>query len=295
MKKHQVCLICSSDQLAPLPRYFEKHGLVHCKKCGFVFMDRIPTADELSVYYSNYSYGREAALSPLTIKSYSLLLDEFEKYRKNNRLLDVGCGRGWFLQEALKRGWKAYGTEYSSAAVDLCRNNGIEMKQGPLKASDFAGLEFDVITSFEVIEHINNPKEELSEMYQLLRKGGMFYCTTPNFNSLLRYYLKENYNIIEYPEHLCYYTGKTLNKVVNQAGFSSLKTLTTGISITRFQASQQDQTPSSENKVKNRESADEKLRRSIDSNPLLGMAKKIANSMLTATGTGLALKGYFTK
>lgn len=295
MQKHQSCLICYSEELAPIPRYYEKHGLIRCKNCGFVFMERIPTAEELTTYYSNYSYGREASLSPITIKSYAVLLDEFEKYRKHNRLLDVGCGRGWFLQEALKRGWEAYGTEYSSTAVEICRNNGIQMKQGQLKASDFAGLEFDVITSFEVLEHINNPGEELSEIYQLLRKQGLFYCTTPNFNSLLRYYLKENYNIIEYPEHLCYYTGKTLNKVVEQAGFKSIRTLTTGISITRFQASKQARDQPAETKVKVQESADEKLRRSIDSNPLLGMAKKIANSMLTATGTGLALKGYFTK
>ncbi|MCH8330091.1 MAG: hypothetical protein IH946_01715, partial [Bacteroidetes bacterium] len=74
--------------------------MIKCKDCGFVFMEKIPTLEELNAHYENYSYDSEGYLSPLTIKSYNLLLDEFEKYRKTNKLLDVGCGRGWFLQEA---------------------------------------------------------------------------------------------------------------------------------------------------------------------------------------------------
>ncbi len=120
-------------------------------------------------------------MSPLTIESYNVLLDEFEKYRKTNKILDVGCGRGFFLTQAKKRGWEVYGTEYSPKAVELCASNGIDMKTGKLSTDLFNIKDFDIITSFEVLEHINNPNEELKHINNLLRKGGLFYCTTPKF------------------------------------------------------------------------------------------------------------------
>jgi 2-polyprenyl-3-methyl-5-hydroxy-6-metoxy-1,4-benzoquinol methylase len=264
---------------------------VKCQDCGFVFNEKIPTLEELNAHYSQYAYASEGYLSPLTIKSYNLLLDEFEKYRKTGNILDVGCGRGWFLEQARKRGWNVYGTEYSEKAIEICEGKGISMKQGELDAAKFDGVEFDVVTSFEVIEHINNPNEDLSEIHQLLRKGGLFYLTTPNFNSVMRYYLKDQYNVIDYPEHLSYYTKKTLTKTVEKNGFKKVKFLTTGISMTRIKTSKN----KSSEKYVSETSADEKLRENIDSKWYLGVAKNVLNNAFTLTNTGMTLKGYFEK
>jgi 2-polyprenyl-3-methyl-5-hydroxy-6-metoxy-1,4-benzoquinol methylase len=254
-------------------------------------MEKIPSLEELSKHYSSYSYSSEGYLSPLTINSYNILLDEFEKYRKTNRLLDVGCGRGWFLEEARKRGWEVYGTEYSDVAVELCEKKGINMKKGQLNPDSFDLKEFDVITSFEVIEHINNPNEELNNIQTLLRKGGLFYCTTPNFNSLLRYYLKAEYNVIGYPEHLSYYTKRTLINAAKRHHLKKIKFLSTGISITRIKTSKKTSTE----KLISKESSDEKLRESINKKWYLGVAKNVINSALTLSKTGMSLKGYFVK
>lgn len=291
MKIHSNCLICNSKELKPLKGYYDKHSLVKCKKCSFVFIEKIPSLEELNKHYSSYSYSSEGYLSPLTINSYNTLLDEFEKYRKTNRLLDVGCGRGWFLEEARKRGWEVYGTEYSDVAVELCEKKGINMKKGQLNPDSFALKEFDVITSFEVIEHINNPNEELNNIQTLLRKGGLFYCTTPNFNSLLRYYLKAEYNVIGYPEHLSYYTKRTLINVAERHHLKKIKFLSTGISITRIKTSKKTSTE----KLISKESSDEKLRENINKKWYLGVAKNVINSALTLSKTGMSLKGYFVK
>ncbi len=289
--KHLTCLVCAGQRFQPLSGYYEPCGLVKCESCGFVFMEKIPTAEELGAHYSSYSYTGDAYLSPLTIKSYNALLDEFEKYRKTNKLLDIGCGRGWFLETARSRGWEVYGTEYSEAAVQLCQTHGIHMIQGQLNSATFANDEFDVITSFEVIEHINNPREEIAFIHKFLRKGGLFYCTTPNFNSALRYYLKSGYNIINYPEHLSYYTKSTLNKLLEQNGFKNIKFLSTGISLTRINLSKK----ISNEPVIASDNADEKLRKNIDSKWYLKIAKNLANSFLTTFNLGLTLKGYYRK
>jgi len=291
MTKHKHCLICSSDKIKKLQGYYNKHGLVKCKSCGLVFMENIPTIDELDKHYSKYSYSSDGYLSPLTIQSYNLLLDEFEPYRKTNKILDVGCGRGWFLQEAKKRGWNVYGTEYSEEAIKICKSNGLEMNVGKLESNTFSNEEFDIITSFEVIEHINNPLEETSYIFNFLRKGGLFYLTTPNFNCYLRFYLKEDYNIIGYPEHLTYYTKRTLKKLLSQQGFKAVKILTTGISITRLKTSKK----KNSEKLISKESSDEKLRQQIAGKWYLESIKIIANKLLTKFGIGLSLKGYFIK
>jgi 2-polyprenyl-3-methyl-5-hydroxy-6-metoxy-1,4-benzoquinol methylase len=286
---HQKCLICNSPELESLKGY-EKHQLYQCKQCGFVFMIRIPTDAELQAHYGMYAYGNEQYLSPVTIDSFNILLDEFEKYRKNNLLLDVGCGQGWFLETAKKRGWEVYGTEYSDQAVKICTNKGIIMKQGVLNPADFGNLRFDIVNSSEVLEHINNPLPELSNINSLLRSGGLLYLTTPNFNSYLRYKYKENYDIIEYPEHLSYYTPTTLHNVLVKTGFKKNKLLSTGISLTRAENSAgktSDKLPS--------DSKDEQLRQLMNKNAGMKYLKSFVNKILTITGKGLTLKAYYEK
>ncbi|MCB0790162.1 MAG: class I SAM-dependent methyltransferase [Flavobacteriales bacterium] len=289
--KHASCLICGSASIAGLLGYHGSKGLVRCRACGFVFMERIPTEQELNAYYSSYSYTTEGYLSPITVKRYQELLDEFEPYRKSGRLLDVGCGRGYFLIEARKRGWEVHGTEYSEAAIRLGERNGITMHAGKLGPDSFPEGVFDVVTSFEVMEHINNPLEDLAHIHRALRDGGLYYCTTPNFNSLLRYHLKDRYNIINYPEHLSYYTRSTLGRVLRTAGFRKRKVLTTGISLSRLKTSKGDKGEP----LIAADSSDERLRQRIDSRWHMEVAKNLVNRLLSITGLGMSLKGYFEK
>ncbi len=292
MNKHQSCILCGSTKLTPMTRYYTKHGLVKCNVCSFVFMERIPTIEQLKTHYGKYPYSFEGgSVSPLTIQSYESLLDEFEPYRKNNKLLDTGCGLGLFLIQAKKRGWEVYGTEYAEGTVAICESKGITMKTGKLDESTFGDTKFDVITSFEVIEHLNYPNSEMKAIHSLLRTGGLFYCTTPNFNSLNRLYLKENYDVIDYPEHLAYFTPKTLGMLAEKHDFKVKKIITSGVSVSRINSSQSDKINS---KVPQGLS-DEKLRENIASKWYLKVAKNWINAMLNITGTGMALKGYFVK
>lgn len=288
MAQHNHCLLCKSIKLKPLNGY-EKANLCKCESCNFIFSCKKPEVSELEKFYN--SYGTNNYLSPLTIKRYNQLLDQFEIYRKTNKILDVGCGIGYFLEEAKKRDWEVYGTELSKKSAEICSGKGIKIKEGILDSKNYEPGMFDIITSIEVIEHINNPLEELKNFNSILRKGGLVYVTTPNFNSLLRYRLKSAYNIITYPEHLCYYTPKTLNKLFKISGFKELKIETTGISLTRFRTS----TGISDQKIISAKSDDEKIRTKMDKKWYLNFAKKTINSLLTILGLGDSLKGWFIK
>lgn len=281
-------MVCEHKDLTALTGY-EKAFLVKCRNCGFVFSERIPTIEELDNHYKNY--GSNFYCSELTIKRYNEILDKMEPFRKTGRLLDIGCGIGFFLDEAKKRGWEVYGTEYSERLIGLLREKGITIHEGQLNSENYEEGFFDVVTSFEVIEHINNPISEINQIGKLIRKGGLVYITTPNFNSLLRRRLKIQYNVINYPEHLSYYTPRTLTKLFNSNGYKKLKVETTGISLTRLRTSQ----GTSAQKFVSAASDDEKLRQQMDEKWYLGLAKTLVNSVLTALGSGDSLKGWFIK
>jgi len=281
--EHESCLICGSKKLKPLPVYSATY-LVRCSNCKFVFSKRIPTEQELSENYAHYS--RSDYISELTIKRYNELLDRFEPFRKLNRILDVGSGVGHFLQTAKGRNWEVYGTEYTDVAIKKCEAKGIKMFKGPISDSPFENNFFDVITSFEVLEHINTPNPEIEKFKSLLRGGGIVYLTTPNFNSISRYLMKEKYNVIEYPEHLSYYTPKTIHNLFTRHGFSKESLQTTGFSVTRYKTS-----------MKLAESAyigpttdDEAIRKAMEKNSLMKFAKSAINFLLSVTGKGDSLK-----
>ncbi|OFX17430.1 MAG: hypothetical protein A2033_07840 [Bacteroidetes bacterium GWA2_31_9] len=284
---HKKCLSCSNERYIKSFKY-ESYGLIKCDNCGLIFMKQIPTKKELDLFYNTYSYVTEQEVSPITIKRYHSLLDEFEKFKKTNRIFDVGCGQGFFLKEAIKRGWKVFGTEFSPAAIEICKNRGIEMKIGKLNPSDFKPNSFDIITSFEVLEHINNPKEEMENIAKLLRFEGLFYCTTPNFNSLVTRYIKNKSYIISYPEHLIYFTKTTLNHLIINAGFKIYKFKSTGFSPTMLFRSSQ---------ILNQNSVivDANLRTNIENNFFLYLVRNLVNKFLTLTNLGLTLKGYYIK
>ena len=289
IKDHQSCLICSSIDLNLLAGY-EYNNLVKCADCGFVFTTQEPTEKELLEHYNQYS--RDDYLPPLTIKRYNELLDEMEVYRKTNNLLDVGSGMGYFLEQAKLRGWNVYGTEFTDEAMSICKSKGADMRQGVLSAEWFKEGFFDVITSFEVIEHINNPQIELSNSSKILRKGGLFYCTTPNFNSFSRRYLKNKWNNILYPEHLSYYTTQTLTKVFAEHNLWPKKTLTTGVSLARIKSSRHNEkrfVPITTG------SADEILRNQFEKGAFYRRLKKLINSILTLFRLGDTIKIYAIK
>lgn len=286
--EHSKCLVCESKKLKRMDG-FEKHHLCKCGSCGFVFCQPIPTQEELNEVYEGY--GRNDYLSDLTIQAYERVLDSFEPYRKTNKLIDVGCGIGYFLEVAKKRGWEVYGTEFTEEAVKICVEKGAKMELGALDPTNYEPESFDIVCSFEVIEHINNPREELSNFSKLLRPGGLVYCTTPNFDAVERYMLKSDWNILGYPEHLSYYTPKTLKRVFKETGLKTKKVLATGVSLTRIKKSQ----GKSNQATISETSDDEVLRNQIAGNPLLGIAKDIINWKLTLFGVGNSLKGWFEK
>lgn len=288
MKLFTHCLICGAENPEPLSGGYARNYLTQCTQCGLVFCERIPTEQELTEYYTGY---RREFISEITLKRYDEILDRFESFRQTNNLLDVGCGAGYFLQRAKAKGWNVFGTEFTDEAVEHCGSKGINVLQGKLDPDRFDGKKFDVITSFEVIEHINNPNEEIANFRTLLHTGGAVYVTTPNFNALSRRLLGPRWDRIEYPEHLTYYTVWTLKKLFGNHGFKAKEIISTGISISTLK----NRITGTQEQHNAEGSTDQELRGKMEAPGPWALAKTSVNTALSALQSGDTLKGFFIK
>ena len=282
------CPGCGSTNLDVLTRYSRAY-LARCRSCRLAFAQKLPSDTDLNAAYDDY--GHAWVDSPITRSRYREILESFEPYRVTNRILDFGCGAGFFLEEARASGWDVHGTEYSGYAISLAQGKGLDVRQGDLGDAGFPSEHFDVVTAFEVFEHLRDPLHQATGIARVTRPGGLLYGTTPNFDSLSRRLVGPRWNVIEYPEHLCYFTPRAIDVCLTKAGFRKQQIQTTGISVGRLRGSLRSNTSEAQPPAV----ADETLRDTIEGSKVLTAGKKLANVALSASALGDTLKVRFVR
>jgi 2-polyprenyl-3-methyl-5-hydroxy-6-metoxy-1,4-benzoquinol methylase len=231
-----------TDLLMGLPGEFI---YAECPKCATVFQAPMPTPDQIGAFYPEayepYKPGKTKERNPLercvlrTQYGYTHLqgglpswigkmvaLFSYKNaipYQKNGRLLDIGCGGGKFLLSMQHLGWQAEGVEFNQSAVETCRNSGLRVFQGEIKAAAFPDNSFDVITARHVIEHIPNPRGFIAEIYRILKPGGLMVLMTPNSQALGRGWFGTNWYANDAPRHLILFAPENLHLLASSEGF----------------------------------------------------------------------------
>jgi len=237
------CKLCNSTNFE-IKYKVKEFNVLKCLLCGTVALDLKSSGKEASqVYSSEYFEGREeyffknSIVSPddgvenQNITDFKKGLDLIESYRSPGRLLDIGCATGVFLALAKKRGWDVVGVDVSEfAAKFVSEKFGFKCYAGSIKDADFPDASLDVITLWDVIEHFEDPLEELKEIRRILADDGILLFDTPNEESFMRLMAhvcyKSTAGKFQYPVkklyhefHLFYYSQQTLNLLFNKAGF----------------------------------------------------------------------------
>ncbi|MDD3905553.1 MAG: class I SAM-dependent methyltransferase [Candidatus Omnitrophica bacterium] len=214
-------------------------NIVRCGGCGCGYTDKFPI-DTADVYSDNSYIGlaRSGYLDNVEYRKKRFAAERLgliEKYAAtepgSSRLLDVGCGTGWFLEAARERGYDIAGQELGKGLAKFTSEKlNIKVWDVPLSEKpDVSG--FDVITLFDVIEHIPDPKNMVRNIRKLLKPGGIAMIYTPNFDSLAFRYMKEKSNLVMPAEHLFYFTPSSLRAILEENNLEVIYFATKGMDI----------------------------------------------------------------
>jgi SAM-dependent methyltransferase len=145
-----------------------------------------------------------------------------ERYQRSGRLLDVGCATGNFLHEVRRRGgWEVVGVEPNrDAAAFAMRWFGHQVSVGTLADAAFPPASFDVITMWNVFEHLHNPWSGLQRVRDLLRDGGLFVFSIPNVEGLDARVFGPFWLGWDLPRHLYLFPKESLAQSLTELGFS---------------------------------------------------------------------------
>lgn len=236
IKKFEACPLCFYSGLRKL---FSKNDIdiVSCKSCGFIFAD-FPIHGQAPDFLENFynlsyfsgernacgtgcfgydeNYFTEKREEKTRIAKSELRRIEKIKPEKG-KLLEIGCAAGYFLQVARERGWNAFGLELSEAAAEFGRKQlGLAIETGTVETTHYPNESFDVIVGMDVIEHVPDPHLFVKRASELLKPEGLLRLATPNAASLAARLRKSKWPHFRPPEHLHYFTPKTIEHLLSR-------------------------------------------------------------------------------
>jgi len=265
------CPICQSERIKKLYDLKKISGkefeLLKCKNCRVKFLNPLPSLSYQKEYYNDTLYKdskyfvhmkkdyrdsqeyrifergiflfndlltANSRLQEATARrGYSLQRDRSAGIK--GKVLDIGCSSGVFLDMMKTRGWDVAGVELCSGFVNMARELfGLEsIFNGTLEEARFENKSFDLITMWDLIEHVPNTLSLLKEVERILRPNGLLLILTPSEDSLIKYltnisyritlgYFKLPISVIYDEHHLFYFNPGSLDYVLKSAGFKTI-------------------------------------------------------------------------
>lgn len=229
------------------------YGIALCPRCGLYFVENPPKQEDLTGLYVEKYFSTGSFPENDNIGGYSSYIENYEdtksgpelrnlhkqrllgivneinnlveskslpKWDNKKRLLDVGCGGGFFLEAAKNLGWETQGVELSEFASNYAVNKlSLRVHRGTIESAGLKAGFFDLATLFDVLEHSSDPVSLLSGVRRVLRDGGFAVIRVPNdFESYRNVLFKRIFWLIP-PIHLFFFTKKTITEILNKTGF----------------------------------------------------------------------------
>lgn len=205
------------------------YQLEKCDACGLSYMNPRCTGDHLADIYKVRDedalielYSRIA--SPSVMDEYRMKLEKIERMvPAKGRFLDFACAAGYLFEEAQRRGWDAHGCDVGEWTGRAAESRGLKnMHVGDFDDLNFPDNHFDVVYASQVFEHLLFPTEDLARLKRVLKPGGMLYIEVPNYYTLPVLTGKDDFMLNEPPQHINYFTPKTLKKLLVDGGMTKI-------------------------------------------------------------------------
>jgi 2-polyprenyl-3-methyl-5-hydroxy-6-metoxy-1,4-benzoquinol methylase len=233
------CVICGSGDgyiLAEKDRYGISMDTVVCSDCGLIFTkDRLDEKSFKKFYTEQYRdmyEGKRFSWSERELQTYfqsngigSRFVDNIlrvSRLKPAALILEIGAGGGWNLIPFKERGFRVIGYDYDERFLDFGRSNGLDLRQGGAKEAAKNQEKADLVLLIDVIEHFDTPLVELEMIRAILKEDGQVFVKTPGLRAAL--YGRAGGDLLGYLQnaHTYLFERKTLEMVMEKAGFSAV-------------------------------------------------------------------------
>jgi SAM-dependent methyltransferase len=227
------CPMCGSAPGTTLRYDFDPFRVVSCNNCGLTFLSpRLTEKAIMRLYMDQDYYVSEVAgqgydeyleVRPNWVKTFTRRLNQITTYQSPGKVLDIGCGPGFFLEAAQAKGYDVYGLDPSEYIVNVAREKfGDHIKLGVIDNTDYPADDFDLVVAFDTFEHIYRPLEWLEYVRRILRSpdpasgkpGGLLTMTTPDPSSNLARLSGRGWVSYKLPEHIFYWSPQTIRRAL---------------------------------------------------------------------------------
>jgi len=229
--EYSSCPICCSSINKEAYGKFHPYKVVKCQSCSFYFLSpRLTESSMLDLYsddtyfeggsdgYSSYSEQKIALCA-----TFKKLMSNIDKHKlSGGRLLEVGCGYGYFLKEAAGKFETRVGTDFSAYAAQQASNYADRVYHGGIEQVP-SSEKFDLIVSTHVIEHVYHPRDFIDKLLQHLHPGSAIIIATPDMGSFWRYLMGHKWTSFKLPEHVLYFDSASLSSLMRQVGLQNIK------------------------------------------------------------------------
>ncbi|MCH7959056.1 MAG: class I SAM-dependent methyltransferase [Candidatus Hydrogenedentes bacterium] len=227
------CILCNRESFQALYS-IEGYEIQTCRECGLTQLNPLPNAELLrEIYISDYfskdrkrqGYDDYAVQEEEYETTFEEELEILEKFVKGKRVLDIGCGFGYFLGVALKKGYDAYGIDLSKQAIEIAEKKypGRVFKGTIDTVPEIQKSRYDIVFCSHLIEHLPDPVAFAESVACLLRPGGVCSIVTPNIGSLLSRISGRRWVSFKVPEHLSYFNFTTIKRLLETVGLNPIR------------------------------------------------------------------------
>ncbi|PIE81969.1 MAG: hypothetical protein CSA11_02305 [Chloroflexi bacterium] len=203
------------------PGYGHHPQIVECLHCGYVYANPRWSEAELIQAYAAVEdevYVTERAGRVLTFQKHLQHMEKWTGSGNGRSLLDIGAYIGVFVEEAEKSGWDAFGVEPSDWAAAEAQSRGLNVMHGTQDTPEVKARQYDVITMWDVIEHVDSPSGEMAKAYELLKPGGWLVLHTMDIDSLMAKVMRSRWPWFM-DMHLHYFSQKSMKQMLEKNGY----------------------------------------------------------------------------
>ncbi|PQP34957.1 hypothetical protein C6A37_05070 [Desulfobacteraceae bacterium SEEP-SAG9] len=232
------CMLCNTSDFRVIHQK-KQWQYRRCLNCDLVSLYPRPRPREFRDSYDHYLpmgsadiHEWKKMMQPVVDKSADLI--ELQNKTGKGKLLDIGCGYGFFLEEMALRGWQVQGIEISPTGRQYAKNRlNLEVYSEPLENLALPANTFDVVTLFYVIEHVLDPLALLRAVKRILKPGGLVLLRWPHTTPIVRILgpLSRKLDLYHTPYHIHDFSPKTIKRLLELSDFEAIESRITGYTL----------------------------------------------------------------